>query len=46
MRKADVKWRNIHDEIPIWSSDTDVWCGCQDYPDEYWNLLTITQPRT
>lgn len=40
MRKADPEWRNV--DIPIWSTDVDDWCSCQDYPDEYWEILTIT----
>lgn len=41
IKKADIKWRNINDGIPIWETGADDWCGCQDYPDNYWKLLTI-----
>jgi hypothetical protein len=33
IRKADIKWRNLNDGIPLWDLDADAWCGCQDYPD-------------
>lgn len=39
--KADITWRNINDGIPLWDTNADDWCGCQDYPDNYWNFLTI-----
>lgn len=42
IRKADIKWRNINDGIPIWDTDADDWCGCQDYPDNYWEILTLS----
>ena len=41
IKKADIKWRNINDGIPLWDSDADDWCACQDYPDNYWSSLTI-----
>ncbi|VXB64131.1 conserved hypothetical protein [Flavobacterium sp. 9AF] len=41
IKKADIKWRNINNGIPLWSTGADDWCGCQDYPDDYWNLLMI-----
>jgi hypothetical protein len=41
MKKADLKWRNINDGIPLWNTDADDWCGCQDYPDNYWDILTL-----
>jgi hypothetical protein len=41
IRKADISWRNINDGIPIWASEVDDWCNCQDYPDNYWKTLTI-----
>lgn len=41
IRKADLKWRDVNGYIPIWSTDRDDWCDCQDYPDRYWELLTI-----
>ena len=42
MKKADITWRNIHDGIPIWSTEADDWCVCQDYPDNFWDLNLIT----
>lgn len=42
IRKADIEWRNFEDGIPLWSPDADDWCSCQDYPDDYWKILTIT----
>jgi hypothetical protein len=41
MKKATVKWRNINDGIPIWSSDADDWCNCQDYPENYWKTMKL-----
>jgi hypothetical protein len=41
MKKADIKWRNINDGIPIWDTDADDWCGCQGYPDNYWEIITL-----
>ncbi len=42
IRKADIEWRNIQDGISLWSTNADDWCSCQDNPDEYWKILTIT----
>lgn len=41
IRKADLKWRNSNDGISLWETGADNWCGCQDYPDNYWKILTI-----
>ncbi|HAO07902.1 MAG TPA: hypothetical protein DCQ50_13180 [Chryseobacterium sp.] len=41
IKQSSVKWRNINDGIPIWDTDADDWCGCQDYPDNYWKTLTL-----
>lgn len=41
IRKADLKWRNRNDGISLWETGADNWCGCQDYPDNYWTILTI-----
>ena len=41
IKKADIKWRNINDGIPLWSTGADDWCGCQDYPDDYWKLIIL-----
>lgn len=41
IKKADNEWRNINDGIPLWDTDADDWCGCQDYPDNYWEKLII-----
>ncbi|MCW1147116.1 hypothetical protein OJ995_02615 [Flavobacterium sp. TH16-21] len=41
IRKADLKWRNRNDGISLWETGADDWCGCQDYPDNYWKTLTI-----
>ncbi|WP_345057447.1 hypothetical protein [Hymenobacter glaciei] len=42
VKKASVEWRNFNDGIPLWSTDADDWCGCQDSPDEYWKQLSIS----
>jgi hypothetical protein len=41
IKKADITWRNIYDGIPLWDTNADDWCGCQDYPDNYWDFLKI-----
>ncbi|MBN8642000.1 MAG: hypothetical protein J0L86_09340 [Flavobacteriales bacterium] len=41
IKRADISWRNINDGIPIWETGADNWCGCQDYPEKYWTMLTI-----
>lgn len=45
IKKADIKWRNINDGIPLWDTNSDDWCSCQDYPDKYWDLLTLDSIR-
>lgn len=29
-------------EMPTFQDDVDEWCNCQDYPDNYWEKLTLT----
>lgn len=29
-------------ELPTFQDDVDEWCNCQDYPDNYWEKLTLT----
>lgn len=41
IRKADLKWRNRNDGISLWETGANDWCNCQDYPDNYWTILTI-----
>lgn len=41
IKKADLKWRNRNDGISLWETGANDWCGCQDYPDDYWKTLTI-----
>ncbi len=41
IQKATIEWRNINDGIPLWDTDADDWCGCQDYPDNYWKKLIL-----
>lgn len=41
IKKANVKWRNTNDGIPLWESGADNWCNCQDYPDNYWDIMII-----
>ena len=43
IKQAKVEWRNIKDGIPIWATDADDWCGCQDYPDNYWKTITLNE---
>lgn len=42
IRRASVEWRNSNDGIPLWYSDSDDWCNCQDNPDNYWQRLTLS----
>ncbi|HTI57406.1 hypothetical protein [Mucilaginibacter sp.] len=32
-------------ELPSFEDDVDEWCNCQDYPDNYWEKLTLTNIR-
>lgn len=41
MKLSSIEWRNINDGIPVWSTEVDDWCSCQDNPDHYWKLMTI-----
>jgi hypothetical protein len=41
IKQASIEWRNYNDGIPLWDIDADDWCGCQDYPDNYWQLITL-----
>jgi hypothetical protein len=42
IKQASVEWRNGNDGIPLWDTDSDDWCGCQDSPDNYWKRITIS----
>lgn len=42
IKKASIEWRNFNDGIPLWNTDADDWCGCQDNPDNYWTRLKIS----
>ncbi|MBD2722247.1 hypothetical protein [Hymenobacter armeniacus] len=42
VRQASAEWRNANDGIPLWYSDADDWCNCQDNPDNYWQRLTLS----
>jgi hypothetical protein len=42
IKQAGIEWRNINDGIPLWDTDADEWCRCQDYPDNYWSIITLT----
>ena len=41
IKKADIRWRNSNDGISLWETGADNWCGCQDYIDNYWDIITI-----
>jgi hypothetical protein len=41
IRQARAEWRNAKDGIPLWFTDSDDWCNCQDNPDQYWQRLTL-----
>ncbi len=32
---------NINDGIPFFETGGDDWCECQDYPDNYWKIITL-----
>ncbi|MCC8425904.1 hypothetical protein [Mucilaginibacter sp. UR6-11] len=32
----------IEGELPTFNDDVNEWCNCQDYPDRYWDKLTLT----
>jgi hypothetical protein len=29
-------------ELPSFGFDVNPWCGCQDYPDNYWDIIKVT----
>src|SRR5437879_8597963 len=29
-------------ELPTFNDDVDEWCNCQDYPDDYWEKIVLT----
>ena len=40
IQQTDKKWRKPNG-ISIWETNSDDWCNCQDYPDDYWKSITI-----
>ncbi|WP_157491225.1 hypothetical protein [Flammeovirga sp. SJP92] len=41
MKAADQKWRTIEGVFLLWDPEVDIWCGCQDSPENYWKLLSL-----
>lgn len=41
IKQTGTEWRNVNDGISLWDTDADDWCGCQDYPDNYWEIITL-----
>ena len=41
IKQSSIEWRNTNDGIPIWDTNSDDWCNCQDSPDNYWKRLTF-----
>lgn len=41
IKQATIEWRNMNDGIPLWDTGADDWCDCQDYPDDYWKIITL-----
>jgi len=41
IKQATIEWRNSNDGIPVWATDADDWCECQDNPDNYWKTITL-----
>ena len=41
MKESDSSWRNTGD-VPSFEPEADHWCSCQDCPDIYWNIITIS----
>lgn len=46
IQQSDKKWRDANDGMSIWETGADDWCNCQDYPDDYWKLLTLNNFST
>jgi hypothetical protein len=40
LRQKQVQW--IVGDMSPFDSDVNEWCNCQDYPDNYWSKITIT----
>ncbi len=40
LRDGSSFWRE--GEIPTFSRDVNEWCNCQDNPDDYWNIIKLT----
>lgn len=50
-KNIDAKLKNgtyswLVGELPDFGGDSNYWCDCQDYPDNYWNIITISQLHT
>ncbi|TNE28680.1 MAG: hypothetical protein EP346_08320 [Bacteroidetes bacterium] len=41
IKHSSIEWRNILDGLTHWDTGADNWCACQDYPDEYWKLISL-----
>lgn len=41
IKQATIELRNMKDGIPLWDTGADDWCDCQDYPNEYWKIITL-----
>lgn len=33
-------------ELPPFGNDANPWCNCQDYPDDYWKMITVSKIET
>lgn len=42
----DGTFTEVAGELPSYSEDSDIWCSCQDYPDNYWTTLVIKEFKT
>jgi len=41
LKKSDPSWRSI-DDVPSFEPENDHWCECQEYPDIYWNIISLS----
>ncbi|MCZ8020130.1 MAG: hypothetical protein O9294_00075 [Cytophagales bacterium] len=41
IKSANIQFRDTKNGIPIWSTNVDDWCNCQDYPANYWENISI-----
>lgn len=40
LKNGSKEW--LVGDMPPFGNDANPWCNCQDYPDKYWDLMTVT----